>query len=79
MENTALQEVAIDVTSAILALANALVAKGVLSKQEIAEAAQERLLTVLQGHRLEAEPRLELLRELATAFEGTDYESPGQS
>jgi hypothetical protein len=59
-----------DLSACFLALANALEAKGVLTKCELATSAQERLLA-LQGRRSTVDAnKLLLLQSLATLLEG---------
>ena len=58
-----------DISACFLALANALEAKGILTKSELATGAQERLL-VLQSPRSMVDPcKLLLLQSLATVLE----------
>lgn len=57
-----------DVIASLLALSNALEKANVLSKADLAAAAQERLLIVREAFREEA-PRLLLLEAMATRFE----------
>ncbi|MDP2815752.1 MAG: hypothetical protein Q8O19_03630 [Rectinemataceae bacterium] len=58
-----------DITASFLALANALHAKGVLTKNELAESAQERLLECAGTAGLPGTDKFVLLRCLAVAFE----------
>jgi hypothetical protein len=58
-----------DISACLLALANALEAKGVLTKRDIAEAAQERMLVLQEPSFPVDADRLLLLRALATVFE----------
>lgn len=64
-----IQHFYMDLSAALLAVANALEKKGVLTKSEIAEAAQERLLTLREGLPEGIADSLVLLRALATQFE----------
>lgn len=59
-----------DVMACFHALADALEAKGVLTKQELAGAAQEALLKLCEGRPLEEEPGLLVLKTIAVLFEG---------
>ena len=58
-----------DVIASLLALSNALEKANVLTKSQIAEAAQERLLVLRQAFEGEGPPRLLLLETMATRFE----------
>lgn len=53
-----------DLAACFLAIANALEKKGVLTKQELSESFQERLLTLTVDH--DPEAPLVLLRQIAT-------------
>jgi hypothetical protein len=59
-----------DLTATLLALANALDAKGVLTKAEFASFAQERLLVLRRSPVLEGPGRFAILQMLATDLEG---------
>lgn len=63
------QIIATDISACFLALANALDAKDVLTKGELAAAAQERLLSLQEILPAEAVEKLEMLRALATELE----------
>ena len=58
-----------DVIASLLALSNALEKAKVVTKGEIAEAAQERLLVLREAFEGKEQPRLLLLEALATRFE----------
>jgi hypothetical protein len=58
-----------DIAACFLALANALAAKGVMTKTELAQAAQERLLALLTLWPEATEKSFPLLHELAIALE----------
>ena len=58
-----------DVIASLLALSNALEKAKVLTKGDIAAAAQERLLVLREALVDEAQPRLLLLETMATRFE----------
>jgi hypothetical protein len=59
-----------DVIASLLALSNALEKANVLTKSDIAEAAQERLLALREAFEKDANaPRLLLLEAMATRFE----------
>jgi hypothetical protein len=59
-----------DVIASLLALSNALEKANVLTKSDIAEAAQERLLALREAFEKDAKaPRLLLLEAMATRFE----------
>ena len=58
-----------DVIASLLALANALEKANLLTKSELAEAAQERLLVLREAFEDEEAPRLLLLETMATRFE----------
>ena len=62
--------IACDLSACFLALANALEAKGVLSKSELAAAAQERYLVLQERWPPEDIERLAILGGLSTQFEG---------
>jgi hypothetical protein len=59
-----------DVIASLLALSNALEKAQVVTKAEIAAAAQERLLVLRGAFEGDAPPRLLLLEAMATRFEG---------
>lgn len=65
-----------DLGACWLALANALEAKGLLTKPDIAAAAQERLLVLRERLPKEAAERLVLLHSLATEFERVPGDIP---
>lgn len=58
-----------DVIASLLALSNALEKAKVVTKAQIAEAAQERLLVLRKAFEGEEAPRLLLLEAMATRFE----------
>ncbi|MFN5191298.1 MAG: hypothetical protein ACK51V_02605 [bacterium] len=58
-----------DLTASLLAITNALAAKGVVTKQEIAHAATERLLVLKELLPAEETHSLVLLQALSTSFE----------
>ena len=58
-----------DVIASLLALSNALEKANVVTKSQIAEAAQERLLVLREAFEGEDAPRLLLLQTMATRFE----------
>jgi len=58
-----------DVIASLLALSNALEKANVLTKSDIAEAAQERLLVLREAFEGDDAPRLLLLETMATRFE----------
>ena len=64
-----IRDVYADVSACLLALANALAAKGVLTKSEFAAAAQERLLALRELAPGGAAAPLPLLQMLATELE----------
>ncbi|MFO0325717.1 MAG: hypothetical protein ACK50D_12060 [Burkholderiales bacterium] len=65
----AINELHTDFSACMLALANALHAKGVLTKSELAAAAQERLLEIQLKHPLGKTVLLVTLQQLATDLE----------
>lgn len=58
-----------DVIASLLALCNALEKAKVVTKSDIAQAAQERLLVLREAFEDEEAPRLLLLETMATRFE----------
>jgi hypothetical protein len=58
-----------DIIASLLALSNALEKANVVTKSQIAEAAQERLLVLREALEGERPPRLLLLETMATRFE----------
>lgn len=58
-----------DVIASLLALSNALEKANVITKSDIAEAAQERLLVLREAFEEGEAPRLLLLEAMATRFE----------
>lgn len=59
-----------DVIASLLALSNALEKANLVTKSDIAEAAQERLLVLREAFEGKEVPRLLLLEAMATRFEG---------